>query len=256
MKPRRPIIVANWKMHKTVQEAENLVKDLLLELPDLTDTDVVLCPPFIALQRVADLVSNTNIRVGAQNMHWEKEGPYTGEISATMLRNVYSHYVILGHSERRQYFGETNTTINRKAKAALASSLRPIVCVGETLEQREKENFKVILQTQIRESLDGISTDHAEELVIAYEPVWAIGTGQNASPAQAQEAHTLIRSVLSEMFGKNEAGKIRIQYGGSVKPTNIKGFFNQPDVDGVLVGGASLNAHRFAAIVRAAKNDP
>ena len=253
MKTRRPIIAGNWKMHKTMHEAENLVKDLQLELPDISHLDLVLCPPFTALYKVAELVSNTPIRVGAQDMHWEKEGAFTGEISATMLRDVYCRYVILGHSERRQYFGETNATVNRKAKAALAANLRPIVCVGETLEQREKQDFKAIVQTQVLESLAGISSDQAEEFVVAYEPVWAIGTGRNASPAQAQEIHALIRSVLLEMIGKKEVGKVRIQYGGSVKPTNAEELLNQSDIDGALVGGASLDARNFAAIVKAAK---
>lgn len=253
MKIRRPIIAANWKMHKTVNEAESLVKDLILELPDLSDTDVVLCPPFTALYRVADLVSNTSIRVGAQNMHWKKEGAFTGEISATMLRDTYCRYVILGHSERRQYFGETNAIVYRKVKEALASSLRPIVCVGETLEQREKQDFKAIIRDQVRESLDGISTDQAEEIVVAYEPVWAIGTGKNASPQQAQEIHALIRSTLSKMIGAKAAQKVRIQYGGSVKPANVDELLGQPDIDGALVGSASLDARSFSAIVRAAK---
>jgi triosephosphate isomerase len=252
MKTRRPIIAGNWKMYKTVHEAEKLVKDLLLELPDLSNYDVVLCPPFTALYKVAELVSNTSIRVGAQDMHWEAEGAFTGEISASMLRDVYCRYVIVGHSERRQYFGETNESVNRKAKAALAASLRPIVCVGETLEQREKQDFKAIVSSQVNESLKGITNDQSEELVIAYEPVWAIGTGKNATPAQAQEVHALIRSTLSEIFGPKRAGKIRIQYGGSVKPANAAELLNQPDIDGALVGGASLDARNFAAIVKAA----
>src|SRR3989338_223684 len=205
MRNRRPIIAGNWKMYKTVNEAENLVKDLLLELPDIFNTDVVICPPFTALYKVAEMVSNTNIRVGAQNMHWEKEGSFTGEISATMLRDVYCRYVILGHSERRQCFGETNQIVNLKTKVALASSLRPIVCVGETLAQREKEDFKAMIRKQLHESLDGVPFDLAEEVVVAYEPVWAIGTGKNASPAQAQEVHAAIRSTLSEMFGSKKA---------------------------------------------------
>ncbi|MBI4028462.1 MAG: triose-phosphate isomerase [Verrucomicrobia bacterium] len=252
MKLRRPVIAGNWKMHKTVHEAEGLVKDLILELPDVSNTDVVLCPPFTALYRVAELVSKTSIRVGAQDMHWEKEGAYTGEISATMLRGVYCRYVILGHSERRQYFGETNQTVNRKAKTAMAANLRPIVCVGETLEQREKQDFKAIVRSQVIESLDGIPADQSGELILAYEPVWAIGTGRNATPAQAQEVHALIRSILVEIYGVKQAKKVRIQYGGSVKPANAAELLSQPDIDGALVGGASLEARGFAAIVRAA----
>jgi len=252
MKIRKPIIAGNWKMHKTVHEAEKLVKDLLLDFPDLSSLDVVLCPPFTALYRVAELVAKTAIRVGAQNMHWEKEGAYTGEISATMLRNVYCRYVILGHSERRQFFGETNEIVNHKVRAALAASLRPIVCVGETLEQREKQNFRAIIRAQIRECLAGVSGENAADVVIAYEPVWAIGTGRNATPAQAQEVHALIRAALTELFNARKAKGIRIQYGGSVKPANAAELLGQPDIDGALVGGASLDTRGFTAIVKAA----
>jgi triosephosphate isomerase (TIM) len=254
MKPRRPIIAGNWKMHKMIYEAESLVKDLLLELPEIPNTDVVICPPFTSLYKVADLVSNTDVRVGGQDMHWEKEGPYTGEISAAMLRDVYCRYVIIGHSERRQFFGETNATVNKKVKAALEASLRPIICVGETLEQRDKYDFKSIIQAQVRESLEGISADHVEELVVAYEPVWAIGTGRNATPEQAQEVHAWIRSTLGELFGAKRAHKVRIQYGGSVKPANAAELLSQADIDGALVGGASLDARSFASIVRAAND--
>jgi len=250
MKTRRPILAGNWKMFKTVQEAEALVKDLILELPDLSDLDVVLCPPFTALYKVAELLSNTHIRVGAQDMHWEKEGAFTGEISATMLRNVYCRYVVIGHSERRQYFGETNANVNRKARAALAASLRPIICVGETLEQREKSDYKAIVATQVRECLHDIAASHANEIVIAYEPVWAIGTGRNATPAEAQEVQAHIRTILAEVFSPKRAAKVRIQYGGSVKPENVAEILKQPDVDGALVGGASLDARGFAEIVK------
>ncbi|MDD2706525.1 MAG: triose-phosphate isomerase [Verrucomicrobiae bacterium] len=251
MKTRRTIIAGNWKMFKTVNEAEALVKGLLLELPDVSSIDVVLCPPFTALSRVADLVSNTSIRVGAQDMHWEKEGAFTGEISATMLRDVYCRYVILGHSERRQLFGETNESVNRKAKAALSASLRPIVCVGETLDEREKKDFRAIITRQVKESLAGIPAEQAEEIVVAYEPVWAIGTGRNATPAQAQEVHALIRTSLVALFGDKYAGNMRIQYGGSVKPNNAAELLGQPDIDGALVGGASLEARAFTAIIKA-----
>ena len=239
-------------MYKTVHEAESLVKNLLLDLPDLSSLDVVLFPPFTALYKVADLVANTPIRVGAQDMHWEKEGAYTGEISATMLRDVYCRYVILGHSERRHHFGETNATVNLKARAALAASLRPIVCVGETLEQREKQNVPALIRAQVRECLGGISGDRAADLIIAYEPVWAIGTGRTATPSQAQEIHAVIRSVLTDLFHAKKAKAIRIQYGGSVNPSNAAELLGQPDVDGALVGGASLEPRSFTAIVKAA----
>ncbi len=253
MKTRRPIIAGNWKMFKTVQEAEALTKDLILELPDLTNLDVVLCPPFTALYKVAEMVANTNIRMGAQDIYWEKEGAYTGEISATMLRNVYCRYVIIGHSERRQHFGETNATVNRKVLAAIKASLRPIICVGETLAQREKENFKAIVTDHVRQCLHEIPATHADEIVVAYEPVWAIGTGRNATPAQAQEVHALIRSVLGSLFGVKRANKVRIQYGGSVRPDNATDLLGQPDIDGALVGSASLDARSFTAIIKAVK---
>jgi triosephosphate isomerase len=185
-------------------------------------------------------------------MHWEKEGAYTGEISANMLRDVYCRYVILGHSERRQYFGETNANVRKKAEAALAANLRPIICVGETLEQREKEDFRGIIRQQITESLKGLLEPHSEEIVIAYEPVWAIGTGRNATPEQAQDIHAYIRSILKNLSNEKTSSNIRIQYGGSVKPTNAEEILGQPDIDGALVGGASLEARSFAAIVQAA----
>jgi triosephosphate isomerase (TIM) len=250
MKTRKTIIAGNWKMFKTVHEAEKLVRDLLLELADTSNMDIVICPPFTALHKVAEMVSNTTIRVGAQDMHWEQEGAYTGEISATMLRDVYCRYVIIGHSERRQFFGETDETVSKKTKAALAASLRPIVCVGETLEQRQKHDFKAIVKAQVEKALSGISQEHAEDVVIAYEPVWAIGTGLNATPEQAQEVHALIRATLNGVFGKL-SDKIRIQYGGSVKPANAADLLAQPDIDGALVGGASLDPRNFAAIVSA-----
>ncbi len=253
MRIRRSIIAANWKMHKTVSESETLIADLILELSDISHLDVVVFPPFTALFRVADLVSKTNIRVGAQDMYWEKEGPYTGEISATMLRGVYCRYVIIGHSERRQYFYETNATVNLKAKAALAANLRPIICVGETLEERENHDFKLVVQTQLQQCLEGISADSTDEIVIAYEPIWAIGTGRNATPEQAQEVHAMIRSTLGKLFGVKHAKMIRIQYGGSVKPDNAAELLAQNDIDGALVGGASLDARSFSAIVRAIK---
>ena len=249
MRTRRPIIAGNWKMFKTVHEAEALVKDLLLELQDSSDLDVVLCPPFTALSKVADMVSNTNIRVGAQDMHWEKEGAFTGEISATMLRDVYCRYVILGHSERRQYFGETDQTVNKKAKAALAASLRPIICVGETLEQREKQDFKAIISKQVRESLAGIAGESADEIVVAYEPVWAIGTGRTATPDDAGVIHVLIRQELVGLLGER-GNAIPICYGGSANRGNASALLAAPEVDGLLVGGASLDAEGWSSIVR------
>lgn len=261
---RKTLIAGNWKMYKTVTETVALIDDLLLEIPqDNVTVDVVICPPFTALKTATDKVSNTVIRVGAQNMHWEKEGAFTGEVSAGMLRDIYCRYVILGHSERRQYFGETNQMVNKKAHAAVQASLRPIVCVGETLEEREKKDFKKIIRTQVEESLAGISEEQMAEVAVAYEPVWAIGTGKVASPEQAQEVHHLIREVLREMFpgskkaskgarSSSVAEKVRILYGGSVKPANAREILQQSDIDGVLVGGASLDPRAFGEIVKAA----
>lgn len=261
---RKPLIAGNWKMYKTVGETVALIDDLLLEIPQTSlNVDIVICPPFTALKTATDKLSNTVIRVGAQNMHWEKEGAFTGEVSAAMLREIYCRYVIVGHSERRQYFGETNQIVNKKAHAAIQATLRPIVCVGETLEEREKKDFKKIIRTQVKESLAGLTGEQLADVQVAYEPVWAIGTGKVASPAQAQEIHALIREVLNEMHPgakKEEDGarttsvaeKIRILYGGSVKPANAKEILGQPDIDGVLVGGASLDPRAFGQIIKAA----
>ena len=262
---RKMLIAGNWKMYKTVTETVSLIDDLLLEIPqDNVTVDVVICPPFTALKTATDKVSNTILRVGAQNMHWQKEGAFTGEVSAGMLRDIYCRYVILGHSERRQHFGETNEIVNKKAHAAVQASLRPIVCVGETLDEREHKDFKKIIHTQVVESLAGLSEEQRAEVAVAYEPVWAIGTGRVASPAQAQEIHHLIREVLRETHPGSKKGhkggprassvaeKVRILYGGSVKPANAKEILQQPDIDGVLVGGASLDPRAFGEIVKAA----
>jgi triosephosphate isomerase len=261
---RKTLIAGNWKMYKTVTETVTLIDDLLLEIPqDNVTVDIVICPPFTALKTATDKLSNTIIRVGAQNMHWEKEGAFTGEVSAGMLRDIYCRYVIVGHSERRQHFGENNDIVNKKAHAAVQASLRSIVCVGETLEEREKKDFKKIVRTQVEESLAGLNEEQLAEVAIAYEPVWAIGTGKVASPEQAQEVHHLIREVLREAHPGSKKGakgarassvaeKIRILYGGSVKPANAKDILQQPDIDGVLVGGASLDPRAFGEIVKAA----
>ena len=262
---RKMLIAGNWKMYKTLTETVALIDDLLLEIPqDNVTVDIVICPSFTALKTATDKLSNTILRVGAQNMHWKKEGAFTGEISAGMLRDIYCRYVILGHSERRQHFGETNEIVNKKAHAAIQASLRPIVCVGETLDEREHKDFKKIIHTQVIESLAGLGPEQLAEVAVAYEPVWAIGTGKVASPAQAQEIHHLIREVLREMHPGSKKGhkggarassvaeKVRILYGGSVKPANAKEILQQPDIDGVLVGGASLDPRAFGEIVKAA----
>jgi len=249
---RKPIVAGNWKMNKSVTEADDLASGVKLDLAQCTEVDVVLCPPFTALKAVSDIISGTQIKLGAQNMHWEKNGAYTGEISAELLRDLYCHYVILGHSERRSYFGETDEIVNRKAKAALANNLAPIVCVGETLEERDAGRMKQVVSTQVRQSLVDLDDAAMRKTIIAYEPVWAIGTGRTATPEQAQEVHALIRELLTERFGEATARTVRIQYGGSMKPSNAAELLAQPDIDGGLIGGAALDAHAFVEIVRAA----
>jgi triosephosphate isomerase len=248
---RKKIIAGNWKMNKTATETESLVNDLLLEIGKFDLCDIVLCPPFTALvQAGAQLASVPNIRLGAQNLHQKASGAYTGEISGSMLRDLFVRYVIIGHSERRQYFAESNNLISEKIKAALEASLKPIVCIGETLQERESGIWKKILEAQLTEGLADLTPAQLDEIVLAYEPVWAIGTGKTASPEQAQEAHAFIREVLTKLFGEAVAEKLRLQYGGSVKPENAKELLNQPDIDGALVGGASLEARSFAAIIK------
>ncbi len=251
---RKKIIAGNWKMNKTQAEARVLVEDLLREIGRFDDADVVLCPPFTALAAVSEQLSSagngSQVRLGAQNLHEAASGAYTGEISAGMLRELYVRYVIIGHSERRQYFHEDNATVNRKTKAALAAELRPIVCIGETLPERESDTWKQVLEKQLTEGLAGLTNEQAVDLILAYEPVWAIGTGKTASPAQAEEAHQFIRKHLGKLFGNPAAEKIRIQYGGSVKAENAKELLSKPDIDGALVGGASLDARGFTAIIK------
>jgi len=248
---RKKIVAGNWKMNKSTGEAVRLASDIKLELEEFREADVIVCPPFTALKVVGEALADTNIKLGAQNMHWENDGAYTGEISAAMLRDLYCRYVILGHSERRTYFHETDTTVNRKTKAAIAGNLTPIVCVGETLRERESGQTNHVLKTQVEGSLAGLGDD-LKKIVVAYEPVWAIGTGKTATPQQAQEAHAFIRSLLAEIGGKETAESLRIQYGGSVKPANAAELFGQADIDGGLIGGASLEVRSFVEIVRAA----
>jgi triosephosphate isomerase len=251
---RKKIVAANWKMNMTQAESAAFVESLLLDLGDIRDVDVVIVPPFTAIAKVTEaLGSEQNIKVGAQNMHWEKNGAFTGEISAALLRDLFVRYVVLGHSERRALFGETDEIVNRKVRAAHEATLRPIVCVGETLEQRDKGRVEKILSKQLHGSLAEVSAKELQETVIAYEPIWAIGTGRNATPAQAQEAHAFIRKTLAEIADETTAERMRIQYGGSVKPANARELMSQPDIDGALVGGASLEARSFAEIVKAAR---
>jgi len=249
-KERKLIIAGNWKMNKTVAEALDLVRDLKLDLANVKEVDIVACPPFTALESVSKAILDSNIRLGAQNMSEHNGGAYTGEIAAGMLKEFSVRYVILGHSERRQYQKEPDALIAKKAAAVHAAALKPIVCIGETLAEREAGQMQKVLETQVRGSLAGLTEDQMSETIVAYEPVWAIGTGKTATTAQAQEAHAFVRQLLAKMFNDTVARRVRIQYGGSVKPSNARELMSQPDVDGALVGGASLEARSFADIVK------
>jgi len=249
---RKKIIAANWKMNQTTEEAGAFVASFLREIGEEKRIDIVIAPPFTALARVNDaLTKSHNVRLGAQNMHWEKNGAYTGEISAAMLKDLFVRYVILGHSERRALFGESDEIVNRKVRAAHEALLKPILCVGETLEERDGGRVEEVLERQLRGSLAGLEPREVQETVIAYEPVWAIGTGRTATPEQAQEAHAFIRETITTLTDAAVADKVRIQYGGSVKPDNARTLLGQPDIDGALVGGASLDPRAFALIVKA-----
>jgi triosephosphate isomerase (TIM) len=246
---RRPIIVGNWKMHKTTAEAVALVQALRSSVAQVHDVDIGVAPPYTALLVVAEALRDSRIFVTAQNMHWEPQGAFTGEISAAMLSDIGCTRVIVGHSERRQYFAETDATVNKKLRAALNAQLDPILCIGETLDQREGNATFSVLAQQIRQGLAEIAAAGMSRVVMAYEPIWAIGTGKTATPAQAQEVHAFIRGLLGELYGKALADEVRIQYGGSVNAGNIHTLMTQPDVDGALVGGASLEASSFEQIV-------
>jgi len=251
---RKKILAANWKMNLTHSEAESFFETFLSEIGQIDDVEVVIIPAFTAIPALVSASERVpTIRIGAQNMHWEKNGAFTGEVSATMLRALYVKYVIVGHSERRTLFGETDEVVNRKVRAALDAGLRPIVCVGETLQQRDGGHVEEVLRRQICEGLNGVVPKDQPEIVVAYEPCWAIGTGRSATPAQAEQAHAFIRSVLSELSGASTADRIRIQYGGSVKPENAEDLMRQKNIDGALVGGASLDPRSFARIIRGAE---
>lgn len=249
-KERKLIIAGNWKMNKTVAEALNLASDLKIELANVREVDIVICPPFTALESVSKAVLDSSIRLGAQNMSEQNYGAFTGDICAGMLKEFSVRFVILGHSERRQYQKESDALISKKAHAAHAASLKPIVCVGETLAEREGDQMEKVLETQVRGSLAGLTGEQMLETVVAYEPVWAIGTGKTATTQQAQDAHAFIRGQLVAMFDEAVAKKVRIQYGGSVKAANARELMSQPDVDGALVGGASLEARSFSEIIK------
>jgi len=246
---RIPFVAGNWKMFKTVHDAVVYAKEFRSLVKDVEDVEIVLAPPFTAIHAVAEAVRNTVVGVAGQDLFWENEGAFTGEVSAPMIKEAGAEYVIIGHSERRQHFGETDLTVNRKVAAAQSAQLTPIVCVGETLEQRERGETLDVLDRQVKQGLDGLTGAQVGALVVAYEPVWAIGTGRTATAAQAQEAHAHIRLRLRGWFGEDAAGQCHVIYGGSVKPDNIVELSAQPDVDGALVGGASLEVAGFAKIV-------
>ena len=246
---RTPFIAANWKMYKTVLETVAFVKELRKLAKDLYDVEIVIAPPFTALRPAADAAHASNIGIAGQNLHWEREGAFTGEVSAPMLKEAGAEYVIIGHSERRRLFGETDETVNRKLIAAAQAQLTPIVCIGETLQERDANETLAVLDRQIKRGLDGLTADQIGGLVVAYEPVWAIGTGRNATPDQAREAHAHIRSRIRQWFGGAAADHCHVIYGGSVKPDNIRELSSLEDVDGALVGGASLDLRSFLEIV-------
>jgi triosephosphate isomerase len=249
---RTPAIAANWKMFKTTHETLAYVRELGALARTVSGVEIIVAPPFTSIATAAEAARNSAVGISAQNLYFEKDGAFTGEISATMVKDAGAGYVIIGHSERRRIFGETDATVNRKVRAALGAELVPIVCVGETLEERESGQMPAVLDRQVKDGLDGLTGDQVAALIIAYEPVWAIGTGKNATPAEADEAHRHIRTRLRQWFGGAAADGCRIQYGGSVKPDNIRALIALPDVDGALVGGASLNVQSFFEIVKGA----
>lgn len=249
----RPLVAGNWKMFKGPAEARKLALELRNGvLGRRLAAEVVVCPPFVSLAAVAEIVHGSPIGLGAQNLHWENQGAYTGEVAPPMLRDAGCTHVIVGHSERRQHFGETNVTVQRRVRGALAAGLCPIVCVGETLAERDAGVTARVVETQVREGLAGFTPEEWSRLVLAYEPVWAIGTGRNATPEQAEEVHAMLRHLAGSMAGPAIAGNLRILYGGSMKPDNAAALLGQPDVDGGLVGGASLESGSFLAIIDAA----
>ncbi len=250
---RRKVIAGNWKMHKDLSESQNLISKLINELrKEDVNCDIIICPPFTSLSEAAGLVKNTKVKLGAQNMHYEDKGAFTGEVSAAMLKSVGCEYVILGHSERRAIFSESDEMINKKIKKALGSGLRPIFCIGETLQQRESGTMNDVIKRQVTDGLQHVSTGEMEKIIIAYEPVWAIGTGVTATPQQAQEVHVYVRQLINNIFGDDTAEKLIIQYGGSVKPDNAAELLSQSDIDGALVGGACLEADSFLKIIKSA----
>lgn len=249
MAKRRPLIAGNWKMFKTCQEAATTADKLVELTKGVTAVDIMIAPSYISLYAVSEKTKGSSVSLGAQNLHWEKEGAFTGEISSNMLQSCGCSHVLIGHSERRQFFGETDETVNKRIKAAIANSLIPVFCIGETENERDDEKTFNVLDKQVQDGLKDLGSGSLAELVIAYEPVWAIGTGKTATPGQVQEVHAFLRSLIGKIFGDDFAGKMRILYGGSVKPANISELMQLDDVDGALVGGASLDADIFSQIV-------
>ncbi|HQP91872.1 MAG TPA: triose-phosphate isomerase [Candidatus Omnitrophota bacterium] len=247
---RKRVIAGNWKMNKNTSEAIELANGLKREVYKVEDVDIIVCPPFTALEEVSEIIYETNIKLGAQNMHWEDSGAFTGEVSPLMIKDLSATFVILGHSERRQFFFETNEIVNKKTKSALKHGLTPIVCVGETLQEREAQRTFAVIEDHVYNSLKDLTNEELEKTIIAYEPVWAIGTGKTATPEQAQEVHQFIRDLLKKKYSQETAEKVIILYGGSVKPANTKELVNQKDIDGALVGGASLEVKSFSEIIK------
>lgn len=251
---RKVVIAGNWKMNKTGAEGKAFVEAFIPKVAGIDNVEIVVCPTFTALSAVVSAAAGSNVKVGAQNIHWAESGAFTGEISAEMLKETGVDYVIIGHSERRQYFGETDETVNKRLKAALAAGLIPMVCIGELLEEREGGKTETVIDTQVRGGFAEISASDMEKVIVAYEPVWAIGTGKTATPEMAEETHAYVRSVLVDMFGTDIAGKVRIQYGGSMKASNSAELVSQENIDGGLVGGAALEPDSFADLINNACN--
>lgn len=250
---RRLIIAGNWKMNKTVPEAITFARELKVKTIGINNVDIVICPTFPALLPVHDIIKDSKIKLSAQNIHWEEKGAFTGEVSAAMIEATDCSFVIIGHSERRQYFGETNEIINKKLKRVLSTKLSPIFCVGETLEERKSGKTRQVVDAQVRIGLGGIDSENIQRIIIAYEPVWAIGTGETATPAQAEEVQSHIRELISSLYRDEIAEQLRIQYGGSVNPSNAEELLKQENIDGALIGGASLDVHSFLEIIKIAE---
>ena len=247
---RTPVIAGNWKMNKTVAEAVALASEIKEKVAGVENVKIIVCPVFTAVKSVADVLKGTNVKVGAQDMYWETSGAYTGEVSGEMLLEAGAEYVIIGHSERRQYFGETNETVNKKLKKALSIGLKPIVCIGETLADRESGATEAVVEKQVREGFVGLTAEEMKGTIIAYEPVWAIGTGKTATADQAEAVHAFVRNLISQIWDKETADAVVIQYGGSMKPENVASLLAQPDIDGGLIGGAALKADSFEKLVK------